>query len=110
MFLLLPVVLLMLAVQLMPLAYLPSVLRPAKADFARTPRTVRVLMFLSALAGVGLGWVIRSGNGGQWLAYVLLAFLAVPVISSVVVLPFLVLRQERREKHSRDQKASTPVP
>lgn len=110
--LVLPVVLLMVAVQLLPLAYLPDALSRAKADWARMPPAARALAFLSAVAGVTLGWVLRSGRGGQWLAYVLLAFLAMPVVFSLV-LPFKVWRDRRRSRRSttgsREDRGGAPT-
>ncbi|MDQ3588163.1 MAG: hypothetical protein M3350_03275 [Actinomycetota bacterium] len=101
--LLVPVALLMLVVQLMPLAYLPDMLRRAQADFERMPPAARGLAFVSALSGIALGWVLRSGHGGRGLAYVLLGCLTVPIVLSLLVLPLLMVREELRRKHSFEQ-------
>ncbi|MCP9491825.1 MAG: hypothetical protein MSC31_18410 [Solirubrobacteraceae bacterium MAG38_C4-C5] len=89
--LLVPVVVLMLAVKLLTVAHLPSAVRRFREDWKRSGWPVHLMFLVASGFGIALVVAIEAG-GGRLVAYALLAFLAVPVVSGVA-LPIVLLAQ-----------------
>jgi amino acid transporter len=102
--LVIPVVVLIFAVQALHMALLWRELKTLPRRLRDQPRRARIASFASLVAGVAWAIIlIRAfeGHGGQTLAYVLLAIFGSLAAFSVLVLPPLVWREERRRRARR---------
>jgi len=95
--LLVPVALLMLAVGFLPLGYMPDVVRRFRGDWRASGRAQRTIIVVLLLLGPALFLVVEVVGVGRWVAYALLAFMAVPVVYGAL-LPLLLFVQHRRSR------------
>jgi hypothetical protein len=102
--LLIPVVLLIFAVQALQLALLWGELKTLPRRLGDLPPRARIAYF--AALGVGVVWAIIlirafEGHGRQTLGHVLLAIFGSVAAFVVLVLPLLVWREEKQRRASR---------